>query len=119
MLQTNNKKIETMVRSSITEEFEMAYRKMPKVFSSNAFVKMLRRQFVSEHIISQQHHVNFLLARTERITNRTFEKRVVEKPQLIIEDSKPSPEEAINSAIELLKSAGYKIFKTVTVTEEV
>ena len=57
------------------EEFDIVLSEMPKQFSTNEFILNLRELGVSESVINSQIHIDYLLKKCDRISNRLFIKK--------------------------------------------
>jgi hypothetical protein len=110
----------------VTEILERTFNRMPKVFSANDFCNRLRSRGYPNHFITGQNHLAFIRDKTRALTKRTFEKIEIQQKELSLgafstsnQGEVKNKEQQIKEAIELLKLEGYKIFKTVTINEEV
>lgn len=98
--------------------YERTLEKLPEVFTSHTYLNVLRKSDLPKNVIEQGHHIDFLAERCKRITPKTWKKRFTEetvKPAEVsitvnqVETPQPS---RIEEAISLLKSSGYKIYRT-------
>lgn len=105
--------------------YESTLEKLPDVFTSHHYLDVLRKSNLPKNVIEQGHHLDFLAERCKRLTPKTWRKRFVTenvKPAEIIVtemENKTTPgvvttpqPSKIEEAISLLKSNGYKIYKT-------
>lgn len=99
--------------------YESTLEKLPDVFTSHHYLGMLRKSDLPINVIEQGHHLDFLAERCKRLTPKTWRKRISThnaKPAEIIVteiENKITPQPSkVEEAISLLKSNGYKIYKT-------
>ena len=99
--------------------YESTLEKLPDVFTSHHYLDVLRKSNLPKNVVEQGHHLDFLAERCKRLTPKTWRKRFATenvKPAEIIvtemeNNTTPQPSK-IEEAISLLKSNGYKIYKT-------
>jgi len=95
--------------------YESTLEKLPDVFTSHHYLDVLRKSNLPKNVIEQGHHLDFLAERCKRITSKTWRKRIstdnVKPAEIIITEMEYKPSK-IEEAISLLKSNGYKIYKT-------
>jgi hypothetical protein len=98
--------------------YESTLEKLPEVFTSHTYLDVLRKSNLPKNVIEQGHHLDFLAERCKRLTPKTWKKRFTEetvKPAEVsitmnqVETPQPL---RIEEAISLLKSNGYKIYRT-------
>ena len=99
--------------------YESTLEKLPDVFTSHHYLDVLRKSNLPKNVVEQGHHLDFLAERCKRLTPKTWRKRFATenvKPAEIIvtemENKTTSQPSKIEEAISLLKSNGYKIYKT-------
>lgn len=99
--------------------YESTLEKLPDVFTSHHYLDMLRKSNLPKNVIEQGHHLDFLSERCKRLTPKTWRKRFatdnVKPAEIIVTEmeNKTTPQPSkIEEAISLLKSNGYKIYKT-------
>ena len=99
--------------------YESTLEKLPDVFTSHHYLDVLRKSNLPKNVIEQGHHLDFLAERCKRITPKTWRKRFatdnVKPAEIIVTEmeNKTTPQPSkIEEAISLLKSNGYKIYKT-------
>ena len=85
---------------------------MPPVFTSNQFCKELRARGVTQREIDNMWPFNWLQGRATRHSRRGWQKTGV--IQLSI-----NADAQIEAAVQLLKKAGYKIFKPINEYKEI
>jgi len=99
--------------------YESTLEKLPDVFTSHHYLDVLRKSNLPKNVIEQGHHLDFLAERCKRLTPKTWRKRFatenVKPAEIIVTEmeNKTTPQPSkIEEAISLLKSNGYKIYKT-------
>ena len=99
--------------------YESTLEKLPDVFTSHHYLDVLRKSDLPINVIEQGHHLDFLAERCKRLTPKTWRKRFatenVKPAEIIVTEmeNKTTPQPSkIEEAISLLKSNGYKIYKT-------
>jgi|LauGreDrversion4_2_1035121.scaffolds.fasta_scaffold225531_2 hypothetical protein len=101
--------------------YESTLEKLPEVFTSHTYLNVLRKSSLPKNVIEQGHHIDFLAERCKRITPKTWRKRFTEetvKPAEVsitvnqVETKTTAQPSRIEEAITLLKSNGYKIYRT-------
>jgi hypothetical protein len=99
--------------------YESTLEKLPDVFTSHHYLDALRKSNLPKNVIEQGHHLDFLAERCKRLTPKTWRKRFatdnVKPAEIIVTEmeNKTTPQPSkIEEAISLLKSNGYKIYKT-------
>jgi biotin operon repressor len=96
--------------------YESTLEQLPEVFTSHHYLDMLRKSGLPINVIEQGHHLDFLAERCKRLTPKTWRKRVttenVKSAEVIVTEVTAPKISKIEEAISLLKSNGYKIYKT-------
>ncbi len=99
--------------------YESTLEKLPDVFTSHHYLDVLRKSNLPKNVVEQGHHLDFLAERCKRLTPKTWRKRFatenVKPAEIIVTEmeNKTTPQlSKIEEAISLLKSNGYKIYKT-------
>jgi hypothetical protein len=97
--------------------YESTLEKLPDVFTSHHYLGMLRKSDLPINVIEQGHHLDFLSERCKRLTPKTWRKRnvsveTVKSAEVIVTEVTVPKISKIEEAISLLKSNGYKIYKT-------
>jgi len=99
--------------------YESTLEKLPDVFTSHHYLDVLRKSNLPKNVVEQGHHLDFLAERCKRLTPKTWRKRFatenVKPAEIIVTEmeNKTTPQPSkIEEAISLLKSNGYKIYKT-------
>lgn len=91
---------------------ETALNQMPQSFTSQHFLKMLRKLGYSEFRISQGYHLVFLMRETERLGHVSWRKKVVTQPwKHPFERIRAEYDKAELDAIKYLTSRGWVCVK--------